>query len=196
MRSQAFSGLKFRLKFCPLEMTFLNKLVITAKKPTKRAKLLCKHFRRILEPNVTAKLKDKNTTVASYLDVADIFELSHFILIDARDIKIGIRPNGPTYVFNVVGYSPKYVDVSSEYYRDDPCITFTGESDFKKLFASLSSQPKTFKRNIHFYFDNGLIYIRHYAILTKDEEDIRVGFNEIGPRITLKFVKKMEGFFK
>lgn len=179
-----------------LEMTFLNKLVITVKKPTKKTKLLCHHIRRMLEPNVTAKLKDKNTTIQSYLDVADAFELSHFILVDARDIKIGVRPAGPTYVFNVVDYNPKYININDEYYRSDPCITFTGDSQFKDLFSSLSSQPETFKRNIHFYFEDDLIHVRHYAILTKDEDDIKVGFNEIGPRITMRFVKMMKGFFK
>ncbi|AFM98812.1 hypothetical protein EHEL_081120 [Encephalitozoon hellem ATCC 50504] len=177
-------------------MGFLNKLVITVKKPTRRSKQMCMHIRRMLEPNVTAKLRDKNTTVKSYLDVADTLELSHFILVDARDIKIGVRPKGPTYVFNIVDYNPKFVMVGSEYYRDDPCITFTGESDTKGLFMSLSSQPETFKRNLHFYFDGDLIHVRHYAIVTKEEEDIRVGFNEIGPRITMKLVKKMDGFFE
>ncbi|UYI27044.1 U3 small nucleolar ribonucleoprotein [Encephalitozoon cuniculi] len=176
-------------------MGFSNKLVITAKKPGKRTRQICMHIRRMLEPNVTAKLRDRNTTVKSYLDVADALELSHFVLVDARDIKIGTRPKGPTYVFNVVDYNPKYVKVGNEYYEEDPCITFTGESELKELFLSLSSRPKTFKRNLHFCFDGDLIHVRHYAILTKEEEDIKVGFHEIGPRITMRLVKKMDGFF-
>ncbi|KAH9410937.1 brix domain-containing protein [Ordospora pajunii] len=177
-------------------MSFSNKLVITAKKPTKRTKQICEHLRRMLEPNVTAKLKDKNTTVKSYIDIADAFELSHFILVDARDIKVGIRPNGPTYIFNVVEYNPKYVRVDHEHYRDDPLITFSGSSPLKSLFSSLSSQPSTSRRNIHFHFDDDLIHIRHYAILTKDEDDIKVGFTEIGPRITVRHIKKLNGFFR
>lgn len=179
-------------------MGFLNKLVITVKKPTKRAKQICAHMRRILEPNVTAKLRDKNTTVKSYLDVADALELSHFILVDARDIKIGIRPHGPTYVFNVVEYNPKYIKVSEDHYKSDPFISSTGESELKELFLSLSSQPDTFKRSLHFHFDGDLVHIRHYAILTKDDDDddIKVGFNEIGPRISMRLVKRMDGFFR
>lgn len=177
-------------------MVFMNKLVITTKKPNKRAKLLCRQVRRMLEPNVTAKLKDRNTTIEPYLSIADAFELSHFILIDSRDIKIGVRPNGPTFVFNIVEYNPKYVNLGSEFYSEDAHITFTGESEFKELFSSLSSSGKAFKRNIHVCFEDDLIYIRHYGVLIKEEENIKVGFNEIGPRITLKFIKKMDGLFK
>lgn len=171
-------------------------MVITSKQPNKRTKLICKHLRRILEPNVTANLRDRNTTVDSYLEVADVYEFSHFILVDGRDIKIGIRPAGPTYVFNVVQYNPKYVEVDHEHYREDACTTFEGESEFRDVFSGLFSQSLQFRRNVHFHFDSNLIHIRHYAVLTKDEDDIKVGFDEIGPRITLRFVKKMPGFFK
>lgn len=177
-------------------MSFSNKLVITAKRPKKRTKLLCKHIRRMLEPNVTAKLKDTNTTVESYLDVADMLELSHFVLIDSRDIKIGVRPAGPTYVFNIVDYNPRFVGVGHDHYKTDPYITFSGSSEFKDVFLSLTSQPTDFKRNLHFHSEDGLIHVRHYAVVTKEEDDIKVGLHEIGPRISMRFVKEMKGFFR
>jgi U3 small nucleolar ribonucleoprotein protein IMP4 len=177
-------------------MVFCNKLVITTKKPKKKTKTLCEHMRRLLEPNVTAKLRDKGTTVKDYVGVADKYELSHFILLDARDIRIGVRPKGPTYVFNVVSYDGRMRPAQHRYFLRDPLITFTGESELRELFASLSSQPAEFDRNIHVHFEDGLIHIRHYAMVTKEEEDIKVGFNEIGPRLTLRLFKKTEGFFR
>jgi U3 small nucleolar ribonucleoprotein protein IMP4 len=177
-------------------MEFHNKLVITVKNPDKRTKVLCEHIRKMLEPNVTAKLRDKGTTVKDYMGLADDYELSHFILLDARDIRVGVRPKGPTYVFNIVSYSGKMRRAPHKCFLGDPLITFSGESEFKKLFESLSTQPEEFDRNIHIHFEDSLIHIRHYAVVTREEEDIKVGFSEVGPRLTLRFLKRTEGFFR
>ncbi|KAF5141614.1 brix domain protein [Vairimorpha ceranae] len=173
----------------------INKLVICSKKPKKRAKTLCTVFRKLFLPNTTYKLKDKNVSVRRYKSLGEDLKMSHFIVTADNYIKIGQRPNGPTFTFSIEEFEEKMKIFSNAIYSTDPLITITGESKYNDFFTNLSHPNNTPERNINFHFENDFIQIRHYKIETVEEENIKVGLTEIGPRLTLRIKKIEEDFF-
>ncbi|WUR02286.1 peter Pan-like protein [Vairimorpha necatrix] len=173
----------------------INKLVIPSKNAKKQGKILCTHLRKLFLPNTTYKLQDKNISIKKYKTLADELKMSHFIVTGDNYIKIGERPNGPTITFSVEEHSTKIRPFNNQIYSSDPVITFSGKSEHEEFFKKLSHPGKTPMRNLHFAFNGENIEIRHYKIETVEEEDIKVGLTEIGPRLTLKIKKIEDSFF-
>jgi U3 small nucleolar ribonucleoprotein protein IMP4 len=173
----------------------VNKLVICCKKPKKKAKILCKQFRKMFLPNVAYKLKDENISVKRYKLVADDYKMSRFIVTGDSYIKIGRRTEGPTITFSIEEYDEKMKVLNNTFYETDPLITCSGESDLVDFFKDLSHPGNVPTRNIHIHFEDDRIELRHYKIETVEEEEIKVGLTELGPRITLKIKKIEDSFF-
>ncbi|KAF9764106.1 hypothetical protein NGRA_0820 [Nosema granulosis] len=174
---------------------YVNKLVVTSKKPKKIAKMLCKQIRLMLSPNVTLNLKDSNPSIKRYKSIADEFKMSHFIVTGNNFIKIGKYPEGPTILFEVIDYNPELEPTDKRIFASDPLITCSGEdSDLYSLFTSLSQPPKIPQRNINFHFEDDKIVVRHYKILTEEDDNIKVGLENIGPNFSLR-IKKIEDTF-
>lgn len=174
----------------------VNKLVVTCKKPKKAAKILCKHIRLMLSPNVTLNLKDSHPSIKRYKSIAEEFKMSHFVVTGNNFIKIGKYPDGPTVLFEVVDYKPELAPVDKRIFATDPLITCTGEeSSLSDLFISLSQPPKVPQRNINFHFADDYVEVRHFKIITEEDENIKVGLESIGPSFTLKIKKIEDSFF-
>lgn len=175
---------------------FVNKLVVTCKKPKKTAKMLCKQIRLMLAPNVTLNLKDSNPSIKRYKSIADEFKMSHFIVTGNNFIKIGKYPDGPTVLFEVVNYKPELSPTDKRIFATDALITCTGDdSPLSQMFISLSQPPKVPLRNINFHFSDDTVVVRHYKIITEEDENIKVGLECIGPFLTLKIKKIEDSFF-
>lgn len=174
---------------------FINKLIVTCKKPKKQAKIICKVLRRIFLPNVTFKLKDKSVGLKKLKSIGDEYKMSHYIVVGDRYIKIGHRPNGPTATYRIINFKDTIKKHNNSIYNEDPLITISGESNLSDMFIKLSHPGKLPTRNIHFHFNNDEVEIRHYKIETKEEDNVKVGLNEIGPKLTLKLLKIQDSFF-
>lgn len=155
---------------------------------------MCKQFRKLFLPNVTYKLQDKNISVKRYKLIDDEYKMSHFIVVGEDYIKIGRRTEGPTITFSIEEYEENMKNLPSSYYETDPLITCSGESELIDFFKELSHPWNIPTRNIHFHFEEDRIEMRHYKIETMEEEEIKVGLTELGPKITFK-IKKVEDTF-
>lgn len=174
---------------------FINKLIITCKKPKKQAKTLCKALRKLFLPNVTYKLKDKKTSIKKLKSIGDEYKMSHFIVIGDNYLKIGQRPNGPTAIYRIINFKDNVKTYNNLIYNEDPLITISGESNLSDVFLNLSHPGKLPTRNIHFHFENDEVEMRHYKIETKEDDNIKVGLNEIGPKLSLRLIKVQSSFF-
>jgi U3 small nucleolar ribonucleoprotein protein IMP4 len=151
----------------------------------------------MLSPNVTLNLKDSNPSIKRYKTIADEFKMSHFIVTGNNFLKIGKYPQGPTVLFEVLDFQPEKFPVEKKIYATDPLITYSGdESNLINLFRTLSQPPKIPSRTINFHFDEDQILIRHYKIITEEDDNIKVGLKDIGPSLTLKIKKIEDSFFE
>eukprot|EP01132_Coremiostelium_polycephalum_P004973 gene4973-6194_t len=73
---------------------------------SKTIKLLIKDFRKVMEPNTAARLKEsKNNTTKDFVNVAGLLGVTHLVGFSTTDIgsymTIGRIPSGPTITFKV-----------------------------------------------------------------------------------------------
>ena len=172
----------------------INKLVITNKKPSKRAKKLCLQLRRLLKPNTVSNLKDTNPPVDECLSFADRFAVGMIIYITDAEIQIAPRPEGPTFTFKILEYDEEFRDLQPGYSQKLPFVTMEGKSVLKPLFEKLGKNEEGFRRVLHFSFEDKIVYMRHYITMVNDTDDNwRVSMRETGPKLKLELIEEAPG---
>jgi rRNA maturation protein Rpf1 len=182
----------------PLKKSMLmNSAVVTVRDPSKKAENFCKTLRKILSPECLNKM-EINPKMQDLADCAHQLLVKQIIYISENVIKIATLPNGPTYSFEIISFDNSFKNFTSDLYRTVPFLTFEGKSPLKQVFLqfgkSAQDSDADFKRVLHFHFKSGMIYIRHFFKTVEDTDDnFKVHLKEIGPKITLKLLEKVEG---
>lgn len=173
----------------------INILTMTVKNPSKATEGLCKQLRKIFMPNSLNKI-EINPKMQDVIDISDQLLVTQVVYLSKDEIKIAVMPKGPTYTFKIDEYDNNYKNFTMDLYKEPAFITTEGKCSYKNIFECLGTGEGEFKRALHFYFKNDLVYMRHYCTSTEDLEDkFKVCLREIGPRLTLKLMKLEDGIF-
>ncbi|KAI5175755.1 hypothetical protein PAEPH01_2193 [Pancytospora epiphaga] len=178
------------------DLPLVNKLVITTRNSTKRAKKLCEHLRKIFDPDGFTQLKEKHPRLQDFIGMADSFRIGHVLIVSDNAIQVGVRPHGPTYTFKIVEYDESLKTYTPEIFKTPPFVTFGGKSHLEELFENFGKNKNGFKRVLHVEFKDENIVLRHYCLKeTNTEDNYVLGYKEIGPRLTLELTKTEDGFY-
>ncbi|ORD98552.1 hypothetical protein A0H76_2286 [Hepatospora eriocheir] len=194
------------------EILYERKLILTTNKPSKKLKIICKHLRMLLRPHSLYKMKEFNIPIKDVIKDSEELSVAHIIYCMENKLIIGDRKEKVSYYFDLVEYENNFKMFKDFYYKDSPFVKiYYNRNDMtddqieidKELskvfekFGTVESKLKDFKRLLQIFFENGLIYIRHYCYSIEDvESNFKVSLREIGPRFTLKFIKKEENLLK
>ena len=172
-----------------------NTLVVTVKSPSKPNENLCKQLKKVFSPDCLTKLQN-NPKMQDVIDVSSQLFVRQIVHISEQELKIVTMPTGPTYTFQIVEYDSLFKNYSMDLYSSPAFITIDGKCDYKHIFQNFGKNEAGFKRALHFYFKDDLVYIRHYCTSTEDLDDkLKVCLREIGPKLTLKFKDIKDGVF-
>ncbi|TBU00289.1 Brix domain-containing protein [Hamiltosporidium magnivora] len=187
-----------------------NKLVIRIGKVTKNVKQLITDLRKVFEPHVALKIQEHNNDlIEKYIPIIHQFFLSHFFVFTEKNGEILLRisnylHHGPTYFFKIENFKNIFEInkcLSQKWFKKDPIVTFSGDDCYEQnIFKNLEFFKNEIKdenilRNIHLHFENKIIYFRHYFIKKEEKDSIKIILEEIGPSISMSFIKEEDGFF-
>lgn len=160
-------------------------------------KNLVKDFRRVMEPNTAAKLKEQKTnTTKDFANVAGLFGVTHLVAFSSTDIAsylaVGRLPKGPSTTFKINQYSLQS-DISkvklrpssfANEYLSSPLVVLNGfgkgtpqlemvTNMVQSMFPSINVftlRLSKCKRVVLFNYDKETneIEFRHYAIKVSD----------------------------
>ncbi|KAF7683922.1 Peter Pan-like protein [Astathelohania contejeani] len=180
----------------------MTKLILRKGKADKRIKQLISDLRKAIGVRTKRKIIESNKfDIKPYIELAKSQDIEDFIIISQKKELIVTSLIGNTVYYKIKHFTLiKEVTntLNPRIYKNYPLVEFTGFKEnetFIKNFDIKTNFKKieSLERVVQIYKNENDILFRHYLI--RKNEEGKVNLKEIGPRLTLEWIKTKDGFY-